>query len=160
MKSNRNLLILVVVALLLVGVAIRNQPDQALDDASAVEAAVEAGQAATDSTVGSADVQTEQRFSDLPVIDTGELPIEAIETLLLIADGGPYPFDRDDLTFQNREGLLPDRPQGHYREYTVITPGEDDRGARRVVAGADGERYYTADHYSSFREIVLPGGSG
>lgn len=156
MKSNRNLLLLAVVALLLVGVAIRNQPDQALDDASAVDA----GQTATDSTVASADIEIEQRFSDLPVVDTNELPIEAIETLLLIADGGPYPFDRDDLTFQNREGLLPERPQGHYREYTVITPGENDRGARRVVAGADGERYYTADHYSSFREIALPADTG
>ena len=57
-------------------------------------------------------------------------------------------------TFQNREGLLPDRAEGHYREYTVPTPGEDDRGARRIVAGANGERYWTADHYASFAWIA------
>ncbi len=95
------------------------------------------------------------RFSDLDVVAPAELPIEAIDTLALIADGGPYPFDQDDGTFQNREGILPERPRGHYREYTVITPGEDDRGARRIVSGADGELYYTDDHYDSFREIVV-----
>ncbi|MEM7322391.1 MAG: ribonuclease domain-containing protein [Actinomycetota bacterium] len=94
-------------------------------------------------------------FSDLPPITLADLPVEALDTLSLIERGGPYPFDRDDLVFQNREGLLPDRARGHYREYTVITPGEDDRGARRIVSGADGERYYTADHYRSFTEVVF-----
>ncbi len=94
------------------------------------------------------------QFSDLPPILVTELPVEALDTLDLIAAGGPYPFDRDGLTFQNREGLLPDFPRGHYQEFTVITPGESTRGARRIVAGADGELYYTSDHYSSFREIV------
>lgn len=94
------------------------------------------------------------RFSDLPTITLDELPIEAIETLFLIADGGPYPYRQDDSTFQNREGILPDRELGHYREYTVDTPGSPDRGARRIVAGADGEQYYTDDHYDSFREII------
>ncbi|MEM7273736.1 MAG: ribonuclease domain-containing protein [Actinomycetota bacterium] len=97
--------------------------------------------------------QSDRRISDLPSIELNELPPEALDTLDLIARGGPYPFDRDDLVFENREGLLPDRDRGHYREYTVITPGEDDRGARRIVAGVDGERYYTADHYASFREL-------
>lgn len=94
------------------------------------------------------------RFSDLPAVSVNDLPTEAIETLFLIADGGPYPYRQDDGTFQNREGILPDRDQAHYREYTVDTPGSPDRGARRIVSGADGERYYTDDHYDSFREIV------
>lgn len=33
------------------------------------------------------------------------------------------------------------------------TPGEDDRGARRIVGGQDGDRYYTDDHYASFAQI-------
>lgn len=94
------------------------------------------------------------RRSTLEPIRVGQLPPEAIDTLDLIFSGGPYPFDRDDTVFQNREGLLPDRERGYYREYTVITPGEDDRGARRIVAGADGDLYYTSDHYQSFNEIV------
>lgn len=94
------------------------------------------------------------RSSNLPSADASQLPPEARTTLALIAQGGPFPFDRDGATFQNREGLLPSQPPGYYREYTVITPGEDDRGARRIVAGRGGERYYTADHYASFVEVL------
>jgi ribonuclease T1 len=36
----------------------------------------------------------------------------------------------------------------------VITPGEDDRGARRIVGGEGGELYYTDDHYESFKYII------
>ncbi|MEZ5341580.1 MAG: ribonuclease domain-containing protein [Acidimicrobiales bacterium] len=60
----------------------------------------------------------------------------------------------DDSVFQNREGILPTQERGYYREYTVVTPGSDDRGARRIVAGEAGDLYYTADHYDSFKEIV------
>ena len=95
------------------------------------------------------------RFSDLPEIRRVDLPLEAIDALDLVAQGGPYPFRQDDGVFQNREGHLPDEPANHYREYTVVTPGSDDRGARRIVAGADGALYYTDDHYDSFREIVV-----
>lgn len=83
----------------------------------------------------------------------GELPPEARETLALIKAGGPFPYARDGTVFRNREGLLPRRPRGYYREYTVRTPGAHDRGARRIVAGRDGEYYYTHDHYRSFRRI-------
>ena len=98
-------------------------------------------------------------FSDLPTISADALPIEALDTLSLIEAGGPYPYRQDDGIFQNREGILPDRPEGHYREYTVDTPGSPDRGARRIVSGSDGERFYTDDHYDSFREIVDGDGS-
>ncbi len=83
------------------------------------------------------------------------LPPEAIETLALIHRGGPFPYRKDGTTFQNRERLLPSRPRGYYREYTVPTPGSRDRGARRIVAGGNPPEvfYYTADHYRSFRQI-------
>jgi len=87
-------------------------------------------------------------------ISAAELPPEAATTLELIISGGPFPFTRDGTVFYNYEGLLPDKPGGYYREYTVITPGESDRGARRIVAGVGGEYYYTDDHYTSFRRIV------
>lgn len=83
-----------------------------------------------------------------------DLPSEAIETLLRIAVGGPFPYRQDGVVFQNREGQLPQRPSGTYHEYTVETPGSFDRGARRIVIGGQGERYYTDDHYDSFRFIV------
>ncbi|MFE2048568.1 ribonuclease domain-containing protein [Streptomyces sp. NPDC059459] len=79
------------------------------------------------------------------------LPAQAHDTLDLIEQGGPYPFEQDGTVFQNREGILPDRSSGYYHEYTVITPGSDTRGARRIVTGEETrEDYYTADHYASF----------
>lgn len=91
--------------------------------------------------------------SELPTINASALPPEGRDTLALIAKGGPYPYTQDDKTFSNREGILPAQPSGYYREYTVKTPGASDRGARRIIAGADGEKYYTADHYASFKYI-------
>ncbi|MFH9751091.1 ribonuclease domain-containing protein [Streptomyces griseus] len=79
------------------------------------------------------------------------LPSQAHDTLDLIEQGGPFPYEQDGTVFQNREGLLPDQSTGYYHEYTVITPGSDNRGARRIVTGEQVEEdYYTADHYASF----------
>ncbi len=89
--------------------------------------------------------------SDIPL---EKLPPEARETVALIKAGGPFPYQRDGSVFHNREGLLPKRSRGYYREYTVKTPGAKDRGARRIVAGRSGEFYYTEDHYRSFRRII------
>jgi ribonuclease T1 len=92
--------------------------------------------------------------SGLPVVRLSDLPPEAERTVELIEAGGPFPEpEHDGGTFGNREELLPDRPMGYYREYTVPTPGLDHRGARRIVAGEDDELYWTADHYSSFARI-------
>lgn len=87
-------------------------------------------------------------------IAVGELPAEAVETLELVADSGPYPYRQDDGIFGNRERLLPPRPSGTYREYTVETPGSPDRGARRLVIADGRDVYYTDDHYASFRFVV------
>jgi len=85
-----------------------------------------------------------------------KLPGEARQTLALIEKNGPFPYPRDGAVFGNREGLLPKRERGYYREYTVKTSGAHDRGARRIVAGRAGEYYYTDDHYRSFRRIIRP----
>ena len=92
--------------------------------------------------------------SGLPTIAESALPRQARDTLALIRAGGPYPYDEDDGIFQNRERILPRQSRGYYREYTVETPGSDDRGARRIIGGVDGDRYYTDDHYDSFRQII------
>ena len=87
-----------------------------------------------------------------------ELPSEGQRTYKAIFDGGPFRYEKDGSVFGNRERLLPRESRGHYREYTVETPGARNRGARRIVCG--GERvaptacWYTADHYASFRRIV------
>jgi ribonuclease T1 len=86
-------------------------------------------------------------------IPVAGLPAEARETLQLIERGGPFPYSRDGVVFGNYEKRLPPRRRGYYREYTVPTPGARNRGARRIVAGDQGDRYYTADHYRSFQRI-------
>ena len=91
--------------------------------------------------------------------DASGLPAEARDTLARIAAGGPFEHRQDGSVFQNRERRLPARPRGFYREYTVETPGSDDRGARRIVIGGDppSEYWYSDDHYRSFRRIDAQG---
>jgi len=95
-------------------------------------------------TVGSSD----------EAITVAALPREAREILQAIKRGGPFESSRDGATFGNYERLLPARGRGYYREYTVPTPGATNRGARRIIAGNDGEYYYTDDHYRSFKRVL------
>lgn len=92
-------------------------------------------------------------------ITAAELPAEAREVLARIAAGGPFPYRRDGIVFNNFEQRLPPAQRGYYREYTVPTPGLSHRGPRRIVCGGwQPQRpeacWYTADHYRSFRKIV------
>ena len=92
--------------------------------------------------------------SHLPGVGLADLPAQARQTLNLVDRGGPYPYPQDNTVFGNQEGRLPAQPVGYYREYTVVTPGSADRGTRRLVVGADGDVYYTGDHYASFRQVL------
>ncbi len=91
-------------------------------------------------------------------VSVGELPREAVNTLSLVAEGGPYPFEKDGIVFGNFEQQLPKHRRGYYHEYTVPTPRAHNRGARRIVCGGPLRRtdncYYTDDHYASFKRIV------
>lgn len=92
-------------------------------------------------------------------VSLGQLPVQARTTYERIHTGGPFPYDKDGSTFGNRERLLPFEKRGYYREYTVKTPRERSRGARRIVCGGwqatrPDACYYTADHYASFARIT------
>ncbi|MEL0589694.1 MAG: ribonuclease domain-containing protein [Planktothrix rubescens PR222] len=90
-----------------------------------------------------------------PTVNLSQLPPEARNTLKLIDQGGPFPYpEKDGSTFFNQEKLLPYKPKGYYREYTIPTPGIGHRGARRFVVGSQGEIYYTSDHYQSFLRVL------
>lgn len=90
---------------------------------------------------------------DPATIRFNQLPIEAQDTIRLIENGGPFPYSQDGTVFNNFELLLPKKPTGYYHEFTVVTPGSTDRGARRIIAGAGGEYYYTQDHYITFKLV-------
>jgi ribonuclease T1 len=86
----------------------------------------------------------------------GDLPTQAQHTIQLIQAGGPYPYSRDGVVFENRAGTLPRHKSGYYHEFTVVTPKASTRGTRRIITGQQGEMYYTDDHYATFRLVVMP----
>ncbi|MDB5799419.1 MAG: guanyl-specific ribonuclease Sa [Rhodocyclales bacterium] len=108
-------------------------------------------------TLGMASISpslTARTATALATINVSELPGEVLATLRLVRHGGPFPYRRDGIEFQNRESRLPRRQPGYYHEYTVPTPGANDRGARRIIVGESEEFYFTADHYRSFKRVV------
>ncbi|MFC5664042.1 ribonuclease domain-containing protein [Kitasatospora misakiensis] len=105
---------------------------------------------ATPPAAGAGWVPTDPAMAD---VCRTRLPGQALDTLGLIAKGGPCPYRSDGIVFENRESRLPRKASGYYHEFTVVTPGSADRGARRVVTGDSGEQYWTADHYATFQEI-------
>jgi len=97
--------------------------------------------------------------SPAEAIAVAQLPPQGQSMMTLIYQGGPFRYDKDGVVFGNRERILPAKNRGYYREYTVRTPSERSRGARRIVCGglkpaAPDACYYTDDHYASFRKIV------
>jgi ribonuclease T1 len=90
---------------------------------------------------------------NIGTVAAGALPREAQDTLALIRRGGRFPYRRDGVVFENREGMLPAEPRGFYHEYTVPTPGARDRGPRRIVSGADGAFFWSPDHYRTFSRV-------
>lgn len=78
---------------------------------------------------------------------------EVQKTLTRIQKDDPL-YNKDGAIFMNREKLLPvQKDKNYYSEWTVKTPGESDRGARRIIEGKWWELYFTDDHYTSFTRI-------
>lgn len=92
-------------------------------------------------------------WTDTATISAAQLPAQARATLRAIKRGGPFAYQRDGVVFNNYEHALPEHRRGYYHEYTVKTPGRHNRGTRRIITGAPGEYYYTADHYQTFNRI-------
>lgn len=94
-------------------------------------------------------IQGETREKVLKILDDAEVKktLERIQK-----DEGFY--NKDGAVFMNREKLLPVKSdKSYYSEWTVKTPWEGDRGARRIVEGKGGELYFTDDHYKNFIRI-------
>jgi ribonuclease T1 len=129
----------------------------ALSLAPAAACASSAGSGTTTTATGTqvtlSAAGTHTPTSKLPAVPVGQLPVEARQVLNEIDHGGPFRYAQDGTVFGNFEGRLPGRPSGYYHEYTVPTPGARDRGARRLIAGRDGDVFYTADHYATFRQV-------
>ena len=109
--------------------------------------------------IGTAQAKTPPSAAPAEFVSADQLPPQGRSMLALIYRGGPFRNDKDGVVFGNRERLLPANIRSYYREYTVRTPGERSRGARRIVCGGlqaavPDACFYTDDHYASFRKIV------
>lgn len=68
-------------------------------------------------------------------------------------EAGVKKYKQDGTEWKNKNGDLPEKPAGYYKEYTVDTPGATHRAKRRIVQGERGETYYSDDHYHTFTRI-------
>ncbi|GHG41930.1 ribonuclease [Sinomonas cellulolyticus] len=153
----RALVPLVILAVAVIGFLVARGGSSADGGPASTAGAVQSAAAASRRTTPAPSARahaTVANPSGLAEVGASQLPPEARETLGLIQRGGPYPYSRDGIVYSNFEKILPSRASGYYHEYTVVTPGSQDRGARRIVAGDQGEKYYTDDHYASFRFIL------
>ena len=157
---NRSILPLLLAALVVLAVAafggaglLGQQTESPTPGAASSAVSTPGGTAASAAAKQSAPLRAANP-SSLPEVRESVLPPEGRRVLGLIRAGGPYQYSQDDQVFGNFERVLPARERGYYREYTVPTPGETDRGARRIIAGNGGEKYYTGDHYTTFKFIA------
>lgn len=102
-----------------------------------------------------------------------QLRIKAILKLVSdIYNNVHLPYSQDGTTFKNKEGKLPQKPAGFYKEYTLLTgsaphtvviggqtyqvaPDLSARGSERVIIGGGEFLYYTPDHYAHFILLTM-----
>ena len=91
------------------------------------------------------------RDQDGHIVFSGTIDLQP--TLDRIAKGGRNSHRNDGTIFQNRERRLPAKPSGYYKEYVHPTPKLSGPGPQRVIVGANGDAWYTPDHYKTFLKI-------
>ncbi|MFE4259116.1 ribonuclease domain-containing protein [Streptomyces sp. NPDC056883] len=122
--------------------------------ATSTSASAGSGVDVAPSGAASSAVPTPGWAKGMATVRASALPQQARDVLALIDKGGPYQYRQDGTVFGNFEKVLPQKKRGYYHEFTVKTPGERDRGARRIVTGGGGEFYYTDDHYETFKAVL------
>jgi guanyl-specific ribonuclease Sa len=91
------------------------------------------------------------RDQDGRVIFRGDVDVGP--TLERIERGERLSFSHDGIVFQNRERRLPQKPSSYYHEFVHPTPGASGPGPQRIILGREGEKYYTPDHYRTFKRL-------
>lgn len=138
--------------------------------ASSVEAAPPAPRASI-SAPGAAAVVPGKDLSP-KFSDPGRVSL-ILKIVAAVYNGGVLPSPKDGIIFENKEGRLPGKPKGYYREYTVlpppdapasvtvgdqtfaISPPQGRRGAERLVIGGGALLYYSPDHYKTFLPLTV-----
>ena len=104
--------------------------------------------------------------------------VQAIDDLLArLAVCKPMPYDNDGVVHTTPHNGLPKKPDGYYKEYTLIVPNRPTgskpepvmiggntymtgpvlsfRGPERLMIGDNREVYYTPDHYTTFVYLAI-----
>ena len=98
--------------------------------------------------------QVTVRYEDGGTIHTWHGDVDLTGTVARIRRDEPLArWEHDGDVFGNFEGRLPKQRRGYYREWVHPTPQAPGPGPQRVVSGADGDLWYTPDHYESFIEL-------
>ncbi|NLI09602.1 MAG: hypothetical protein GX447_02450 [Elusimicrobia bacterium] len=103
-----------------------------------------------------------------PIISDQRRVNAILDLISKIAKCEQLPYKEDGQIFKNKEGKLPPKENGYYREYTLILPKDSqqqfyigetqytalpslsERGPERIVIGGGTYVYYTPTHYASF----------
>ena len=93
-----------------------------------------------------------------PTCSLATLPDGVLATVALVRTRGTFPVPGvDGETYVNRQGLLPAKQSGYYREYTTAAKGGG-RTGRLVTGGVPSndppEWYYSGDGYQSICEVT------
>ena len=148
MKSRQVLALIAAVVLVVFGSRWLGDPAPPAGESSAPAASPPAERVAPSSLVIS-DVTVRDR--DGRIAWRGDVDLEPV--LARVEAGERDQHRNDGGIFRNRERLLPQKPDGHYREYVIRTPGITHAGPQRLIVGDSGEIFYTSDHYASFKRI-------
>ncbi len=90
--------------------------------------------------------------ADFPVIAVAELPAEARDTLRIIQQGGPFPYERDGAVFRNYERILPQQPRGCTSD-TLLTKSA--ACGRKCEAGAPAPKGSAPPCRARYREYTV-----
>ena len=89
---------------------------------------------------------------------TAEDP-EVTQTADTVGEHGYYYDAEHVVLYLDTYGHLPEETGRTYTECDINTLGADSRGAERLIFSNDGLYFYISDHYASFTELTVDGGT-
>jgi len=103
-------------------------------------------------------------ISDIAILDLDKNvayrgDIDLAPVINRIEAGEFDPHRSDGTPFDNRDGILPKKPEDYYLMYIVRTPGMSGVGPQRLIIGENWESYYTPDFFASFIDVSSALGS-
>jgi guanyl-specific ribonuclease Sa len=107
---------------------------------------------------------------DIEIVNLGVVvytgPVDVTETLDRVRSNSRLPHNNDGSVYHSKlddPPLLPDAPDGYYREFVHWPFDLDEQpygmrfpGPMRIIIGAGGEVYFSGDHYVSVYTVYLP----